>query len=110
MLVVNRFQIQVQVDGRDDEALRDQLTRAHRLLAACPGYVDGTLGRSIDDQSIWLLMTRWENVGSYRRALSSYDVKVQAVGVLASAIDEPSAFEEVTASDELNRDVPRRMD
>jgi hypothetical protein len=32
-------------------------------------------------------------VGSYRRALSSYDVKVTAVPLLSLAYDEPSAFE-----------------
>jgi len=106
VLVVSRFQVE---DSPQGEGIRDELSRAHDLLAACPGYVEGTVGRSLDDQSIWLLMTRWENVGSYRRALSSYEVKVQAVGVLARAIDEPSAFEEVAAIEELNRDVPRRL-
>ena len=32
-------------------------------------------------------------VGSYRRALSSYEVKMHAVQLLSEAIDEPSAFE-----------------
>ena len=105
MLVVNRFL----VDEADAITFREQVTRAHDLLAACPGYVDGTLGRNIDEPSTWVLMTRWASVGSYRRALSSYDVKVEAVGVLALAIDEPSAYEPVSASGELNRDVPRRL-
>ncbi|MDQ3480402.1 MAG: antibiotic biosynthesis monooxygenase [Actinomycetota bacterium] len=105
MLVVNRFR----VDEADAESFREQLARAHDVLAACPGYVGGTVGRNLDDQSIWLLTAQWENVGSYRRALSSYDVKVHAMAVLAKAIDEPSAYEVVTGSDDLNRDVPRRL-
>jgi hypothetical protein len=36
---------------------------------------------------------RWRDVGSYRRALSSYDVKVTAVPLLSRALDEPSAYE-----------------
>ena len=40
-----------------------------------------------------MLVTRWQDVGSYRRALSSYDVKVGAVPLLSRAIDEPSAYE-----------------
>ena len=33
------------------------------------------------------------DAGDYRRGLSAYDVKVRAWGVLARAIDEPSAYE-----------------
>jgi hypothetical protein len=32
-------------------------------------------------------------VGAYRRALSSYDVRVGAVPLLSRALDEPSAYE-----------------
>jgi hypothetical protein len=35
------------------------------------------------------------NVGSYRRALSPYDVKVAAVPLLSEAIDEPTAYEDL---------------
>ena len=38
-------------------------------------------------------MSRWSSVGSYRKALSSYDVKLNAVPFLSRAIDEPTAFE-----------------
>ena len=40
-----------------------------------------------------MLVTTWEHVGAYRRALSSYDVKLHAVPLLSRAIDEPSAYE-----------------
>jgi hypothetical protein len=32
-------------------------------------------------------------VGAYRRALSSYEVKMTVVPLLSRALDEPSAFE-----------------
>ena len=64
-------------------------------LAARPGYLDGTVGRNVDDPTLWVLTTRWEHVGAYRRALSSYDVKMRAVPVLYRALDEPSAYEVV---------------
>ncbi len=32
-------------------------------------------------------------MGSYRRALSAYDVKLGAVPLLSRAVDEPSAYE-----------------
>jgi hypothetical protein len=62
-------------------------------LAARPGYVRGTVGRSTDDDSQWVLLTEWENVGSYRRALGGYEVKLHATPLLADAVDLPSAFE-----------------
>ena len=49
-----------------------------------------------------MLVTTWENVGAYRRALSSYDVKLHAVPLLSRAIDEPSAYEVVEPGADLN--------
>jgi hypothetical protein len=40
-----------------------------------------------------VLVTEWQDVGSYRRALGNYDVKVYATPLLAQALDEPGAFE-----------------
>ena len=98
MLVVNRFRVpEVFVAG-----FREQLEAAHALLAACPGYAGGQIGRNVDDPELWVLSTRWENVGTYRRALSSYDVKVGAVPLLSRAIDEPSAYELVEPGASLN--------
>jgi len=67
-------------------------------LAACPGFVSGEVGRAVDDGSLFVMSTRWQSVGTYRRALSSYDVKVNAVPLMYRAIDEPSAFEPLLAS------------
>jgi hypothetical protein len=76
-------------DAADFEA---RATRALVALSARPGYVRGTLGRSIDDDT-WILLTEWDNVGSYRRALGGYEVKLHATPLLATALDLPSAFE-----------------
>lgn len=89
VLAVCRFR----VDDAEAPAFRDELAAALDLLATRPGYVDGTIGRNMDDPELWVLATRWRNVGSYRRALSSYDVKVGAVPVLSRALNEPSAYE-----------------
>jgi quinol monooxygenase YgiN len=95
MLVVNRFRA-------EDESFRDALTAAHAALADRPGYLDGTIGRNLDDPTLWTLVTRWADVGSYRRALSSYEVKLHAVPTLSRALDEPSAFEVVEPGQTLN--------
>lgn len=99
MIVVNRF--------RGDD-LREGLEHALAVLAERPGYVGGAVGRNVDEPDLWVLTTTWENVGSYRRALSSYAVKVAAVPVLSQAIDEPSAYETLDGG-ELNEAVPREL-
>jgi quinol monooxygenase YgiN len=100
VLVVNRFRSQ-------DEAFRVDLEAALAALAAQVGCEDGRVGRNVDDPGLWVMVTRWRDVGSYRRALSSYDVKVGAVPVLSRAIDEASAFEALEG--ELNKSVPRTL-
>jgi quinol monooxygenase YgiN len=102
VIVVNRFRVAEQ-DGAD---FRVRVLAAHEALAARPGYLDGTVGRNVDDPELWVLTTRWANVGSYRRALSAYDVKVTAVPLLSQAIDEPSAYE-LVGDAALNEAVPR---
>ncbi|SHG51645.1 Antibiotic biosynthesis monooxygenase [Jatrophihabitans endophyticus] len=62
-------------------------------LAARPGYRRGSLGRSTDDTRAWVLLTEWEDVGSYRRALGNYEVKLHATPLLAEARDLPGGFE-----------------
>ena len=78
---------------RGDDALGHALEAAREILATKPGYVAGEVGRNVDEPDLWALTTRWADVGSYRRALSSYDVKLHVVPVLGNAIDEPTAYE-----------------
>jgi len=69
---------------------------AHEALAALgarPGFVRGQLARAYDDPAAWCLVTEWESVGAYRRALSAYDVKLRATPLLARAVPEASAYE-----------------
>jgi quinol monooxygenase YgiN len=98
VLVVSRFR----VPAADADTFRVGIDAAHAALAARPGYLGGTVGRNVDDPELWVLTTRWEHVGAYRRALSSYDVKLHAVPLLSLAIDEPSAFELVEPGTDLN--------
>jgi hypothetical protein len=89
MLVLNRFRIPVE----EAEVFRPELEAVHALFAARPGYLAGWVAHNVDDPELWVLATRWEGVGAYRRALSSYDVKVGATPVLSRALQEASAFE-----------------
>jgi hypothetical protein len=63
------------------------------VLAQRPGFVRGTLARSTDDVADWVLVTEWRDVGSYRRALGNYAVKLAATGLLGEAVNEPTSFE-----------------
>jgi heme-degrading monooxygenase HmoA len=68
---------------------------AAALLAALgvrPGFAGGELGRSADDPTLWALMTRWDGVGSYRRALSAAEVKIAGAPVWVHALDEPGVY------------------
>lgn len=105
VLVVNRFR----VPPAAADTFRADLERAHDLLAARPGYLGGAIGRNVDDPDLWVLQTRWADPGSYRRALSSMEVKMHAVPVLSGALDEPSAYEIVDGDEPLNEARPRTL-
>jgi quinol monooxygenase YgiN len=78
-------------DG-DGEALAKAATELLAALAARPGFQGGELGRSADDPSMWALVTRWDGVGTYRRALSAAEVKIAGAPVWVHALDEPGAY------------------
>jgi hypothetical protein len=105
VLVVNRFR----VPAEEADAFRVDLATARAALAACAGYAGGEIGRNVDDPELWVLTTRWHGAGSYRRALSSYDVKLTAVPVLGRALDEPSAYEPAEPGTTLNTAEPRSL-
>ncbi|GGJ74518.1 hypothetical protein GCM10010123_00650 [Pilimelia anulata] len=94
MLVINRFVVDPAT--ADDFAAR--AGDALAALAARPGYRSGRLTRALDEPTAWCLVTEWESVGSYRRALGGFDVKMHATPLLAQSVDEPSAFEALAAA------------
>jgi hypothetical protein len=78
--------------GADGEALAAAVAALLGALAARPGFRDGELGRSADDPGLWALVTRWDGVGSYRRALSAAEVKIAGAPVWVHALDEPGVY------------------
>jgi hypothetical protein len=94
LLVLNRFVVPAQTQESFVE-------RAHAALAALadrPGYLSGRLARALDDPAHWTMVTEWESVGAYRRALGGFDVKVHSVPLLSESVDEPSAFESLAGA------------
>ena len=61
-------------------------------LAARPGFVDGEVGWAAEDRTLLALLTRWDGVGAYRRALSAAEVKIAGAPVWVHAVDEPGVW------------------
>jgi quinol monooxygenase YgiN len=77
-----------------DEAARltGEVAALLAALAARPGFQDGRVGRSADDPALWALVTHWDGVGAYRRALSAAEVKIAGAPVWVHAVDEPGVY------------------
>ncbi|OYO17325.1 antibiotic biosynthesis monooxygenase [Enemella dayhoffiae] len=96
MIVVNRF--------RAGSGFEARLAPVVELLSGRDGFVDAEVGRNLDEPDLWVLVTRWRDVGSYRRALGGMESKLIVVPLLSQAIDEPSAYD---ASDAVGENRPR---
>ncbi|MFM7145840.1 MAG: antibiotic biosynthesis monooxygenase [Actinomycetales bacterium] len=77
-----------------------ELRAAVQVLAQSPGFRGSSIGQATDDPELLIVTLTWRDIGSYRRALSRYEVKMQVVPLLSRAIDEPTAFEILHAMDE----------
>ena len=89
MIAVARFE---QPLGQATD-FRAELEAVKAVLSEATGFISGTVGQNLDQPTLWVLTTEWQNVGSYRRALSSTRAKLEAIPVLGRAIDEPGAYE-----------------
>ena len=89
MIAVARFDVPLASASN----FRAELESVRDVLGDAAGFLGGEVGQNLDEPTLWVLTTRWENVGSYRRALSSTRAKLEAIPVLARAIDEAGAYE-----------------
>jgi heme oxygenase (mycobilin-producing) len=94
VLVVHRFTVE---EGAGDGFLW-RARSAVDALAGRPGYQGGWVGRAPDEPAAWIVVTSWAGVGAYRRALASYDARIEAQPLLAQADDGASAFEVLYAA------------
>jgi heme oxygenase (mycobilin-producing) len=95
VLVLNRFV----VEENAAELFTERARAALAALAVRPGYLRGELTRALDDPLRWCLVTEWESVGTYRRALGDVTVRVEATPLLAESLDEPSAYESLATAE-----------
>lgn len=93
VVVVNRFDVP---EAQADQ-FAGQARAAIEAFAGCTGFLAAELAQSTDDPRLRMIVSHWEHIGAYRRALSATDVKLRAIPLLYTALDEPSAFEVVHA-------------
>jgi quinol monooxygenase YgiN len=89
MIAIARFK----VPSAGSAEFRAQIERALGAFSEREGFISGDFGQNLDENDLWTLVTHWKNVGSYRRALSSTVIKMEVVPLLATAIDEPGAYD-----------------
>ncbi|MEJ6608094.1 MAG: antibiotic biosynthesis monooxygenase [Candidatus Planktophila sp.] len=89
MIAIARFELALSQAAN----FRGELEAVRAVLEEASGFITGIVAQNLDEPTLWVLTTEWENVGSYRRALSSTRAKLEAIPVLARAIDEPGAYE-----------------
>lgn len=62
-------------------------------LAKLPGWITGSVGRSVDEVDHWLILQQWQDVGSCRRGLSTSELRPIAFELAQSNISSVSTFE-----------------
>jgi antibiotic biosynthesis monooxygenase len=92
VIAITRYRVPIE----DSETFAAQVGAVLQALSAAPGYVSGRLGRTVDDPTLWALVTEWEGAGFYRRGIGAYDVRILFIPLSALAIDEPGAYEIVS--------------
>lgn len=99
MIVNNRFQV--------SESAAEFVAGATAVVEhyrACTGNEAAELLQCLDEPQLWLIHSRWANVGSYRRAFNGTEAKLVLLPLLSQAINEPSAFDEPEA---VGSNLPR---
>ncbi|MFN8076136.1 MAG: antibiotic biosynthesis monooxygenase family protein [Kineosporiaceae bacterium] len=81
------------VPDAEAAAFLQQARPALAVLLERPGCRDAQLARAVDETEVWVMASRWESVGAYRRALSHPEVKLHAVPLMYRCRDEPTSFE-----------------
>ncbi len=82
----------LRVPDDDGPAFARDLAALLAALAARPGFRDGHAGEAAEEPGLWALVTAWDGVGAYRRALSAAEVKIAGAPVWLHVVDEPAVF------------------
>ena len=102
MIVINRFRV-------PEDQRAGFLSQAHAaldLLRSKAGAESADLVQNLDEPDLWALVSHWDKVGSYRRALNGFESKMVIVPMLSLAIDEASAYDD---PDHVGINLPRGL-
>ena len=77
----------------NSELWLNEAKTALQIVAQQSGFLDGHIVHSPDEPSRYLIEARWQDVGSYRRALSSTEMKLRVWPFLADMLNEPTVYE-----------------
>ncbi len=100
MLAITRFR----VTPVEQASFLDLARAASDFYLTRPGCESADLLHNLDDPDLWALVSRWADVGSYRRAYNGYEAKMILTPLLLLALDEPGAY---GRPGEVGRNVPR---
>lgn len=95
--MINRFRV-------SDSSFQAPAEVVVARFAASVGCEGAELVRNLDDPQLWAIVSRWADVGSYRRAFNGTDAKLALIPLLSLAIDEPSAY---AGPDSVGENLPR---
>jgi len=89
VMAISRFRVPGDASGFEPAA-----RAVVAQFASSAGSLGADLVQNLDDPGLWAIVSRWADVGSYRRAFNGTDAKLVLVPLLSLAIDEPSAYAE----------------
>ena len=92
VVIVTRFIVPDEPAERVGEFVANA-ARLRDAIQSRPGHARTTLAQSLEDPTRWVLVSEWSRVGDWRRALSSYDVRVEVMPLMALAENEPGVYE-----------------
>lgn len=99
MLVINRFQ-------DPGPGFAERAAEGVDFWRQREGCVSMELVRNLDDDGLWAIVSRWVNVGAYRRSFGGYEAKMILTPLLSLSVDEPSAY---LSPEDAADNVPRSM-
>jgi len=100
VISISRFQ----VEPASADRFRADAEVAVAQFASSVGCLGAELVQNLDDPQLWVIFSRWQQVGDYRRAFNGTPAKLALIPLLSLAIDEPSAYEDPV---ELGPNQPR---
>lgn len=86
-MAISRFRVPGDASG-----FRVQAGAVVDHFSAATGSGGAELVQNLDEPELWAIVSRWADVGSYRRAFNGTAAKLVLIPLLSLAIDEPSAY------------------